>query len=185
MRRLYVLPKSVFTGQIQIGTQVEAGAGEDENGKKATAVMLDVVNLFHPMIGSHYIDLPDGMILMCTSFDHSEIAEDLFHGHPEVAILPHPTLMGNVTLKEHVGSHAHRFQPHHLSRSQTKPFFCRNFHKIFPLDVQFITKRNIPVTCICIFRIIFTLHHFLSTDYWSFTSCFCHRTLTISHCTHD
>lgn len=113
MRRLYVLPKSVFTGQIQTGTHVEA---VDEEGKsvKATPVMLDVVKLFHPMIGAHYVDLPNGMILMCTSFDHSEAAEDIFHSHPEVAILPHPTLMGNVSLREHIGSHGHRFQPQHL-----------------------------------------------------------------------
>src|SRR5690348_14022987 len=59
---------------------------------KPTQVMLRVTQLFHPRIGSHYIDLPSGLVLMMTSFDHDERAEDLFHAHPEVAILPHPTL---------------------------------------------------------------------------------------------
>jgi hypothetical protein len=113
MRRLYVLPKSIFTGQIRTGTHAEI-VSEDGKSLKAIPVMVDVVKLFHPMIGAHYIDLPNEMILMCTSFDHSEAAEDLFHSHPEVAILPHPTLMGNVSLKEHIGNRGHRFQQQHM-----------------------------------------------------------------------
>lgn len=74
-----------------------------------------MIQLFHPMLGSHYIDLPDGMILMMTSFDHSERCEDLFHAHPEVAILPHPARDGNKPLKNHIGSSGYKFEQRHLN----------------------------------------------------------------------
>lgn len=77
-------------------------------------VLVPMAQLFHPIIGSHYIDLPNGMVLMMTSFDHDERCEDLFHGHPEVAILPHPTLDGRKPLKNHLGESGYRFAQRHL-----------------------------------------------------------------------
>lgn len=77
-------------------------------------VLVPMAQLFHPIIGSHYIDLPSGMVLMMTSFDHDERCEDLFHGHPEVAILPHPTLDGRKPLKNHLGASGYRFAQRHL-----------------------------------------------------------------------
>ena len=92
---------------MQIGTHVlPTGSAEP--------VLVPMAQLFHPIIGSHYIDLPNGLVLMMTSFDHDERCEDLFHGHPAVAILPHPTLEGRKALKSHVGVSGYRFEQHHL-----------------------------------------------------------------------
>lgn len=77
-------------------------------------VTVPMTQLFHPTIGSHYIDLPDGLVLMMTSFDHDERSEDIFHAHPDVAILPHPTVEGNKPLKNHVGAQGYRFSQRHL-----------------------------------------------------------------------
>jgi hypothetical protein len=107
MRRLYILPKSVWSGEIQTGTHT---LPDGSSGP----VMLRVTQLFHPRIGSHYIDLPQGLVLMMTSFDHDERAEDLFHAHPEVAILPHPTLDGHKPLQAHVGAPGYKFTQTHL-----------------------------------------------------------------------
>jgi len=121
MRRLYVLPKSVCLGQIQIGVQgsdapaPSAGHGELPAAIPAgTPITIETHRLFHPLIGWHYIDLPGGMVLMCTSFAHNERYEDMFHAHPEVAILPNPTVDGNKMLKDHVGSASYKFLEHHL-----------------------------------------------------------------------
>lgn len=77
-------------------------------------VFVPIIQLFHPIVGSHYIDLPDGMVLMMTSFDHDERSEDLFHSHPDVAILPHPTSDGKKPLKSHVAAPGYRFEQRHL-----------------------------------------------------------------------
>jgi hypothetical protein len=106
MRRLYVLPKEVWNGNVQTGT------GTSPDGP-SEPVHVPMIQLFHPVIGSHYIDLPNGMILMMTSFDHDERCEDLFHEHPAVAILPHPANDGRKPLKAHVGAPGYKFgQPH-------------------------------------------------------------------------
>jgi hypothetical protein len=117
MRRLYILPKSVWSGSARIGTT------QAEDGTQSP-VMIEMVRLFHPVIGSHYIDLstnalsnddlPNNLVLMCTSFDHDERAEDLLHAHAEVAILPHPTLAGTVKLKDHVDAPGYKFAQKHL-----------------------------------------------------------------------
>ena len=77
-------------------------------------VLVPMIQLFHPMIGSHYIDLPNGMILMMTSFDHDERCEELFHAHPAVAILPHPARDGTKPLKNHIGTSGYKFEQRHL-----------------------------------------------------------------------
>lgn len=107
MRRLYVIPKSLWSGTIQTG----AGANADGSAQPAA---IETVRLFHPLIGSHYLELPGGMLLMMTSFDHDERSEDLFHAHPEVAILPHPTTDGNLPLKSHLGRAGYKFAQAHL-----------------------------------------------------------------------
>ncbi len=107
MRRLYILPKSLWAGKIQIGTEALPGGSEQP-------AMIETVRLFHPIIGSHYLELPGGFILLMTSFDHDERAEDLFHAHPEVAILPHPTADGNLALKSHLGRSGYKFTQTHL-----------------------------------------------------------------------
>ena len=84
-------------------------------------VLVPIVQLFHPIVGSHYIDLPNGMVLMMTSFDHDERSEDLFHAHPAVAILPHPAVEGNKPLKSHVGAAGYKFAQRHLEALTSHP----------------------------------------------------------------
>ena len=118
MRRLYILPKSVWSGSIQTGTRaLPQGAAEPV----LVPVLLPMTQLFHPAIGSHYIDLGDGLILMMTSFDHDERSEDLFHAHPEVAILPHPTLDGMKPLQAHVDAPGYKFTRRHLDALAAHP----------------------------------------------------------------
>jgi hypothetical protein len=107
MRRLYILPKSAWEGNIQIGTHANPDGS-------SSPVLVPVRQLFHPNIGSHYIDLPAGMVLMMTSFDHDERSEDLFHAHPDVAILPHPTADGHKPLVNHIGAAGYKFAQSHL-----------------------------------------------------------------------
>jgi hypothetical protein len=114
MRRLYVLPKEVWSGKVQTGTRILP----DESSEP---VSIPMIQIFHPMLGSHYIDLPNGMVLMMTSFDHDERCEDLFHAHPEVAILPHPSRDGTKPLKAHVGSPGYKFEQRHLDALKGNP----------------------------------------------------------------
>lgn len=99
MRRLYIVPYQVWKDELH--------------------------KFVHPSIGSHGIHLIDyasqenaellatdraawealpevqewkaagGLMLMSTSFAHSEYSEDIWHSHPDVAILPHPVQYGN------------------------------------------------------------------------------------------
>jgi hypothetical protein len=107
MRRLYIVPKSVWSGSVQLGT------AQNDHGESAP-VMIETVRLFHPLIGSHYLELPGELLLLATSFDHDERAEDIFHGHPQVAILPHPSVDGKLPLKSHVGRAGYKFTQAHL-----------------------------------------------------------------------
>jgi hypothetical protein len=114
MRRLYVLLKEVWNGTVQTGVKtLPSGLPEP--------VYTPITQLFHPLIGAHYIDLPGGMALMMTSFDHDERCEDLFHAHPEVAILPHPASDGRKPLKNHVGTPQYKFEQHHLDALMGHP----------------------------------------------------------------
>jgi hypothetical protein len=61
------------------------------------------------------------MVLMMTSFDHDERCEDLFHAHPAVAILPHPTMDGRKLLKNHVGTAHYKFEQRHLDALTSHP----------------------------------------------------------------
>lgn len=55
---------------------------------------------FHPSGGSHYIDLPDGMVIVAT-VTKDEDADDHFRSMEGVAPLPHPVFEGNKTLAAH------------------------------------------------------------------------------------
>jgi hypothetical protein len=114
MRRLYVLPKDIWSGTVQTGMRAMPDG-------PAEPVLLPMAQLFHPAIGSHYIDLAGGMVLMMTSFDHDERSEDLFHAHPAVAILPHPSRDGAKPLKAHVGSPGYKFEVRHLDALKGNP----------------------------------------------------------------
>ena len=114
MRRLYVLPKEVWSGTAQTGTRTLPDGSSEP-------VHVPMIQLFHPIIGSHYIDLANGMVLMMTSFDHDERCEDLFHAHPAVAILPHPSSDGRKPLKNHIGAPGYRFEQHHLDALKAHP----------------------------------------------------------------
>jgi hypothetical protein len=60
------------------------------------------INYFHPMYGSHYIDLPSGKILVAVSF-MQEASEDYFEANAVRNSLPHPVWNGNDTINaEHV-----------------------------------------------------------------------------------
>lgn len=116
MRRLYVLPNSslrVLGPNGEFIRWAEMQTGLDYSTDPPTPVMQAIAGLFHPVIGSRHLDLGDGLILLTTAFDN-ERYEDLFHGLPDVAILPNPTLDGNMPLKQHIGHAGYKFTQKHL-----------------------------------------------------------------------
>lgn len=55
---------------------------------------LTLIDLFHPAYGSHYINLPNGRILLAASFSH-EGSEEMFHMSAKtMTSLPHPVFQG-------------------------------------------------------------------------------------------
>jgi hypothetical protein len=120
MRRFFIVPKSVW-------------------------LMAHHASLFHPGVGSHFIDLvapgesptpmaeiaPAKVAVARAAFSaeagagsnyvlvstdfHSEGVEELWHGHDAVAILPHPTFEGNDPIHQHVGSATKRIHPAHIA----------------------------------------------------------------------
>lgn len=129
MRRLYV---------TKLDVALEA------HGVKKSDWKPEKVSLFNPTVGWHAIHLIDytdpahaelmhtapaaweqlpevkawradgSPILLSSSFDHSEWAEEQWHGHPDVAILPHPTFEGNDHIKTHVGKSLKKLTQQHL-----------------------------------------------------------------------
>lgn len=55
---------------------------------------------FHPSGGSHYIDLPNGLVIVA-AVTTDEDADDRFRSMEGVAALPHPAFEGNKTLVAH------------------------------------------------------------------------------------
>jgi hypothetical protein len=109
MRRLYIVPKDVYFGNV-----VE-GAGGPATTPASPAVKH--IDIFHPAIGSHYVELDNDMLLVSTALDHSEWAEETWHSHPEVARLPHPIYEGTVQVKELLSDTLHapkNFKQKHL-----------------------------------------------------------------------
>ena len=62
---------------------------------------------FHPGLGSHYIDLPDGRILLSADFpNHSSL--EIWEQKQGVELLPHPVFEGTKKLdKKHVDALQH------------------------------------------------------------------------------
>lgn len=56
--------------------------------------------VFHPMTGSDYIDLPDGMVLLSAGFSRAS-SEESFASDPDVAALPDPIFEGSVKMKDY------------------------------------------------------------------------------------
>lgn len=141
MRRFYILPKTTWAGTIKVGTAFAQNAREDpsltpediarliqagEDGvgyPKQVDVMHPMTWLFHPQIGSHYLNLPNDNCFLMTSLSHDERWEDLFHSHPDVAILPHPTQDGRMPLSQHIGRPGYKFTQAHLDLLTSSPLF--------------------------------------------------------------
>jgi hypothetical protein len=121
MRRLYVLSELTLKSKVRMGVSF---------GERVVEMNVPLHDLFHPQIGSCYMDLiaytsednarlkhddpkawealPEvtawraagSQILLSTSLAHSERCEEIFTSHPDVAILPHPVLFGNDKLSD-------------------------------------------------------------------------------------
>lgn len=135
MRRLYLAPKSVWLAAAHaslfhpgIGAHYIdlLAAGESPQSHehvheriRAAGHSLDTptaaLSAFHALEGT---DEPH--ILISTAF-LSETPEDAWHGHPSVAILPHPAFEGNEALTEHLGSIVKKFAQHHVDKLAAHP----------------------------------------------------------------
>lgn len=128
MRRLYVTTKDVWEGQaldlsgkpLVHHIPVQAVRKDDKGNSKTVTEHQEVpfrhIDLFDPRVGSAYLILDDSHILVSTDTDHSEYCQEIWHNHPEVAVLPHPVYEGKVQLHE-LGSADHaakRFKKKHL-----------------------------------------------------------------------
>ena len=67
---------------------------------------------FHPVAGSHYIDLDGGPILVAAVFN-GEYGEERFDAHPDVAALPDPVFEGKITMAEHVANPERKYSAAH------------------------------------------------------------------------
>jgi hypothetical protein len=82
------------------------------------------VDLFHPGIGSHWINL-DGTHLLISAAFHDEDHMETWHAHPHVARLPHPIYESGVTLHQTLTEDAHsakQFKQHHLDALMSHDF---------------------------------------------------------------
>jgi hypothetical protein len=61
---------------------------------------MDNVDLFHPSLGSHYIDLPNGQILVSANFPDNHYSQDAFESLSGVMSLPHPVFEGTKPLDQ-------------------------------------------------------------------------------------
>ena len=122
MKRLYIIPSASLretspSGEFIRWKQIEIGI--DHSTTPPTPVVADIAGLFAR--GEHHaLDLPGGLLLMVAGFDN-EAHEDWFHGHPDVAILPNPTLDGNMPLKQHIGRPLYQFAHRHLDALTAHP----------------------------------------------------------------
>ena len=99
------------------------------------------VGLFDSRDGSHYVDLPDGKILVCASF-RDAAAQSKWESHPNVSALPDPAFEGTASLNapEHVslrhlfGDQQKKSSPSSADYSQkTVLDVAREVGKIHPL----------------------------------------------------
>lgn len=93
-----------------------------------------LTNLFHPQHGSHYIDLPNGRILVATAFA-SEFAEEEFHARSTTKrSLPHPVFEGTDTITaDHAAELGHLFQSAEEASRATVRDVVRKAAAIHPL----------------------------------------------------
>jgi hypothetical protein len=140
MRRLYVTSLDTWKSKVKVGVH---------SGDNPRDIEMRMHDLCHPQIGSHYIDLiqytspgnarlkhgdpvawealPEVQdwiangkpILLCTSFAHSEVAEALWHDHPDVSVLPHPVTNGN----DKIGTAKGKIKPKHVDALAALPGF--------------------------------------------------------------
>ena len=63
---------------------------------------------FHPSLGSHFIDLPDGRILLSAHFPLNHSSLEIWEAKPGVEPLPHPVFEGTKKLAgKHVDALKH------------------------------------------------------------------------------
>jgi hypothetical protein len=63
---------------------------------------------FHPQLGNHGIDLPDGRLLVSAHFPDNHSNIELWESHPNVESLPHPIFEGTKPIEDrHVQALAH------------------------------------------------------------------------------
>jgi len=93
-----------------------------------------VLNLFHPQHGSHYIDLPNGRILLAASF-LTEGAEEAFGLQVKsLQSLPHPIFSGSDKISVgHVEELSHLFTSKEEARSATVRDVVKKATAIHPL----------------------------------------------------
>jgi hypothetical protein len=142
MKRLYMMPNSSLrvlgpNGEFVRWQQVQTGL--DHSTDPPTPVMTDIAGLFaggehHAIFLAHDVladdvladdvlandVLANDVLLMITRFDN-ERHEDWFHDHPHVAILPHPTMDGNLPLNRHIGRSGYKFTQGHLDSLTRHP----------------------------------------------------------------
>jgi len=58
------------------------------------------IELFHPQLGSHYINLPKGKILVSCHFPENHSCIETWEAHPNVKALPHPVFEGTKPLSD-------------------------------------------------------------------------------------
>ncbi len=123
MRRFFVLKKEVW------GESIDHGGGQ----------FASRFCLFKNS-ESHYIDLTeDGFVLLAGELANEACAE-VWHAHPEIASMPHPTIEGNVTFDELLNhpKHVHRkFKDYHFAALNNHPALkIEKTHTIWDLHDQ-------------------------------------------------
>ena len=59
---------------------------------------LSHIDWFHPQLGAHYIDLPNGQILVSASFPANHSSIEIWEAKASVQTLPHPVFEGTKKL---------------------------------------------------------------------------------------
>lgn len=118
MKRYYITPKEKWAGEVYdlsgnaVNHTVDAPMSQLTYVRslhdpppepmpaeiRQVAIPMRNIDLFNPSVGSHYIDIEDGNIVMTACLDHSEYCSEIWHNYTEVGRAPHPVYEGNVTL---------------------------------------------------------------------------------------
>ncbi len=98
------------------------------------AEWLKLAGLFHPQHGSHYIDLPNGRILLCADFVDEGTEEAFSLRATSLKSLPHPVFSGTEKISAyHVDELSHLFAGKEDSRKATVHDVVRKAAAIHPL----------------------------------------------------